>query len=247
MKKLASLAFLFALLLALCACGQVEPVLSTAPPATSTTASPTTQPPATHPIECPVSYIDAPEAYKPILDALYIFVHAVRQGNRELATKAFDAIGIPDESVLYMNETDDLGYAITDINRDGIPELVILKENSPNVLSLHTLKGDTPVYLLNDWGRYSYGQFAADGTLYCQDISSGGCFFYSYRLEPSADRLTDADNNLFMFMHDEYYRGFSNSKGAGERGLTEKEYQAIYKEFNSPANPMPLTYIPIEQ
>ncbi|MDR2688079.1 MAG: hypothetical protein LBB75_10025 [Oscillospiraceae bacterium] len=243
MRKLFAI-LLCASLAGLYACGQAEPLPKPAAPVTQapSTAAPTAaEPPILGPIECPASYKAAPEAYWPILDGLYRFVYAVRQDNLALATEALDNVRIP--SLYAGSDIDDLGYAVADINHDGIPELVILRKAS--VLSLHTLKEGKPVFLLGDWGSRTVGRFTEDGTLYTQWSGGGGMSLCSYRLKPGADKLTQIEESFFEFMFDTHILQFRNAGGEGERSFTDEEYRAMYEEYNNPSRPMRLDFIPI--
>jgi len=240
-KLLASM--LCSLLAGLCACGQAAPDSepNTATQARSAAALTTTVPPT---IACPASYKDAPEAYWPILDDLYVFVYLAHQDDWDLTCTAFDNTGIINQSVLY--DAEDLGYAIEDINNDNISELLILRKAS-SVLSLYTLKEANPVFLLSDWGSRTIGRFAADGTLYTQWSGGGGMSLCAYRLEPGADKLMQVEDNFFVFMYDAYVLHFKNANGEGERPFTDQEYKELYERYSNPPNPMQFDFIPIEQ
>ena len=245
-------AVLCVLLAGLCACGQAEPAPETTKAtmqatttvttsATTTAAPTTTEPPTLEPIECPASYKDAPEAYWPILDNLYTFVYFAHQDDPDLTSDAFYKTGIPNFSVHFT--PDDLGYAIADINNDGILELLILRKGG-NLLSLYTLKDDNPVFLLGDWGSRTTGGFWADGTLYTQWSSGSGMWLCNYRLEPGAGKLTEVESNFFEFMYDTHILHFKNADGEGERPFTDEEFRAMSAK---PTNPIKFSFIPIEQ
>ena len=131
-------------------------------------------------IRYPSSYRDAPEAYKPILNALYKFVQAAHHNGSiewhdswaiikftELPCDArMNSDGHIDK---YIDNS--LGYAVADINNDGTPELLLIENKSwlnPKeifVHSLFTLKDNEPVHLRSYWSS-GYSRFAADGTIY---------------------------------------------------------------------------------
>ena len=252
------------LLAGLCACGRAEPEPepnTTTAQATTTAAPTTTEPPTMEPIECPASYKDAPEAYWPILDNLYIYVRAVRQGNKDLAWDAYQNLLIP--SLHSNSSTEDLeglGYAIADINRDGIPELVILYKDFPvnyhsppyvislpymrtHVTSIYTLVDDKPVDLIFGGSR-AVGRFVADGTLYTLFSMGHGLWFNSYKLEPGADRLMEIKADLYS---NNFILDYKNVSGEQEsRPFTQEEFDAMIEQYDNPPNPMQFNFIPID-
>jgi len=248
LKKLFA-AVLCVLLAGLCACGRAEPEAETTratAQATTTAATTTTEPPTMEPIECPATYRDAPKDYKPILDALYATALA-RNDNRDWDW----AMDVREKIVFLPNwvnsSTEELGYAIVDINRDGILELLLLCKGS--LFSLFTLEDTNPVFLLGDWGDNCHGRFAADGTLYVTHLigSASGSTLASYRLEPGASKLTEIESYYFHFMYDDPFVNYKNASGEGKHPYTEKEFEAYLNMYTNPPNPMQFNFIPIEQ
>jgi len=224
-------------LLALCACGWGEPEEITVP-ATTTAIPTTTEAPTTLPIEYPANYRDAPEAYKPVLNEFY---YQAQNGSSQTG----------DIYVLepWFFEMDDLGYAVQDINGDGVPELLLLTkgeysgfaaEENPFILTLFTLTNDRPVHLAYYWRR-ERAQLAADGIIYFV-AGLGGSYsgLRSFQLETGASELTQLT---------EYHRESGNFyKGTyGEQSMPEDEFNRLYELYSNPPNPMQLTFIPIEQ
>jgi len=136
-----------------------------------------------------------------------------------------------------------IGYAVKDINSDGVPELLIMTD-FPSVLSLFTLKDNEPVHLDSYWSRY-YGRFAAGGTIYVSAIFNSGGTVCSFELKPGATVLTALTEYSFKVDFDG--EGFSYEIAGDERILTDDEFQAWLEQYTNPPNPMPLTFIPIEQ
>jgi hypothetical protein len=208
-------------LLALCACGQVfvPPEVTGEATTTITTAQPTTtQAPALPPIDYPTSYKDAPAAYKPVLDDLY----------RQMLLPGWD-------------KPPDCTYAVVDINKDGILELLTnLSVPADHVTTLYTLKDNEPVEL-SWYSVRNRGHFAADGTIY--HVGSGGTVgsLSSYKLKPGASELTQL-TSYYCEPHGHYQ--VINGKDVP---TAWEEYDALREKYDNPPNPMPLTFIPIEQ
>jgi len=183
------------------------------------------------PIIAPGYYSDVPEAYWPRLDAWY-----------ERA-RSFNA--------------QSYGYMVTDINNDGIPELLLLQQggcdSTPTLYAIYTLDGDAAVQLdyLGDW-RHG-GSLAADGTLY---VSTGSRIYSTgyatYRLAPGATEFTlltawscaqvfedDDINRMPIEGERTYYSGWDSH---GNRQHIAAE---VFYTFWDARTPMELVFVPI--
>ena len=249
MKRILA-AMLSLCLLALCACGQPAPTHTTV----QTTATTTTQAPTTQPIEYPSSYKDAPAAYKLVLDDLYALKQWLWNGNVDWRMVDYDKI----DEFSYANDifgawTQDPvdGYAVKDINNDGIQELLLFQAPSSDALnlrSLFTLSDGQPV-CLGFYGPRHWGGIAVDGTVYYGGSGSAASGrIETYRLKPHAATLTLVAGHDYDYWPpeevDTYYKLVD-----GERVIVdEKAYNAIAKQYADPEkNPMKFDYIPIEQ
>ena len=250
MKPLSAL-ILCLCLLVLCACGQAEPEETTGAATTITTQTTTTTAPTTLPINYPAAYRDAPVAYKPVLDAFYMIDQLVLPENwDELFSDAYAFVW--EETHLSTGECPTfapLGYAVVDINNDGIPELLLLSEESwvtdeegRYIHSLFTLKDNQPVNISAYSSRHR-GYLAADGTIYTS--SSGGAphhILASYKLKPGATELTKLTE----------YHAYSGDCFIGplegeRQPITQAEFSKLLEQYDNPPNPMPLNFIPVEQ
>jgi len=244
------LCVLLAILLCLCACGQTAE-----PPAT-----------AARPTDCPASYRDAPEAYWPFLDSMYRFVQAARRiaeeeeapSERLVDWGEWPSLEELPLGPLFNGGECFLGYAVEDINRDGVPELFVLTQGDwtdpdepgmwPHIWMLFTLQDHRPVYLTTIEWR-TVGKLAGDGTLY---ISGNRDAVYmksllSYRLEPGAAELTllaEYYNEITLGVGEAWYEG--PYEGGGPV-IPREEIEALRELFWNPPNPMKLSFIPIEQ
>jgi len=211
------------------------------------------------PIKCPASYKDAPKAYKPILDDLYRFVQLIRRddweefggdyvwGNTHISEMPYHADGTDIGS--------NMGYAVVDINRDGIPELLLLQKDSwvnrdeHFIYSLFTLKDNEPINIGYYWSRHR-GHLAADGTVYTRG-SGGAAYTYltSYNLKPGAAELTrlTAYQSDVVYEEDTAHPYFSGDVNGKNQYITEKEFFALCDQYENPPNPMKLNFIPIQQ
>jgi len=115
-------------------------------------------------IKYPQTYQSAPSEYKPILDDLYYLSESIRKvgllDGREMGKTGFAEYPYP--------RNEKLGYAVVDINSDGIPKLLLgtkegLVSSQPN--SVFTLKKGKPVLLTSFWSR-NRGIITSDGTIW---------------------------------------------------------------------------------
>jgi hypothetical protein len=186
-------------------------------------------------IDFPQSYKGAPIEYKPILDALYLVSERIRRWETD---DLFDFDCFSEAvSALIVGESlgGDMGYAVIDINNDGIPELLIghissLEYAAP--CSIFTLKDGEPVLLANFWSR-SRGIISADGIIYV--TGSGGAahtYLSSYELHENADTLTQ-----LTAMHSDYSQEaqrpyYINAVNGRNRFISEKEFWSFGTSLN---------------
>ncbi len=187
------------------------------------------------------SYQGVPREYSSILDDLYIFSELV---DRE------EYLDSPLEEIGFVEHPRDgkLAYAVIDINKDGIPELLLgtvdgLKDSAPN--SIFTLKDGKPILVVSFWSR-SLGVIAADGTIY--SVGSGGAahtYLSSFRLDKNADTLTQLTDIHSDYSLSEEKVFFVEVVDNRDHYITEKSFWDFYEEYYSPSETMELTIIPI--
>lgn len=241
MKKLS---LLLALLLCLGACGQATAPEETTSAAETTTESITVDLLAE--IEYPASYKDAPAAYKLLLDEYYLSLYRHRQGE-ELHDYEYEILSIMD----WYPPDAEFGYAVVDINRDGILELLLLfnTQAGESIMTIYTLKGNKPALIAN-FGDRTPGNLAADGTVYTYYHGGAAAGTYgSFKLEPGA-----AEPTYFPWYHfnmgwgDETpeYDKWQNDEEqlAGGQPITKEEFDAMVKERESKP-PMAFEFIPL--
>jgi hypothetical protein len=233
MKKLCA-GLLCALLLGLCACGQAEPEVSTVVTTTSTAATTATETSTMTTEPSPVW--EVPEAYHSTLDDYYLR-HSESLGS--------------------------LGYAVADINNDGIPELFLLYKNDSyvaevmqsayNLHVLYTIQNDKAVLVVDtiDFPLYD-SILAADGTLFCASgTSTAFVNLYSCRLTPGTTELATLTEYHSVLKFSEspdsppapfWYKVVDGK----EEKITEKQFNILRVAYKNPDKRIELKYIPFD-
>jgi len=193
-------------------------------------------------LEYPPVYLEAPSEYKPILDDLYLVSELLLRG------ESFEILVNYGELSFAERPWGELGYAVIDINNDGIKELLIgtldgLKDAAPSFL--FTLKDGHPVLFANYWSR-SRGVIAADGIIHY--VGSGGAsynYLSSYRLDKNADTLTELTSMGSDYSQADDKEYFYQEVNGKIHYITEKEFWDFYEKYDSPLKKMELKVIPI--
>jgi len=237
---------LLVVLLGLVACGQVVPKDTTTTTATAIAAEP---------IDYPASYKDAPDAYKLVLDQLYKLIQTSNRKPPQEETEEQRAISERlKEAMLFSPTPYDvaskiegfLGYAVKDINNDGVPELLILaRDNGVNedseelfIYELYTLKDNEPLSLGTYWRDYQ-ANIAADGTIYIDKITYLSEQLYFYELDAGAAELT----LLYYYDGTRYYQIIDGEANF----ITRNEFEELKLEYINQPNQMKFSFIPVEQ
>lgn len=212
----------------------------------------------------PAPFGDAPEAYRPLLEGILKLVQTAREEDGD-----WEWIHEPEMEYIESQQMNDvvltsdgalaLGYAIEDINGDGTQELLWLgksRENPGEILlhALFTLKDGAPVRLFSRGMRWP-GVLARDGTLYCV-FQGMETHLISYRLEPGAAQLTQADAYYRVWLNEPesrfvYSRGEKYEEGQAipqaESESLQAEFEALQAQYLNPPDPMEFTFVPIEK
>lgn len=166
-----------------------------------------------------------------------------------------DAVTVYDYYVKDEYNVGFLGYAVKDINKDDIPELLLIGkdyESNFEIYSLFTLNDNKAVHLHSGYSRGRM-RLAADGTIYV--VGSSGAdrtHLYSYKLKAGATKLT----GLTAYESDYIASTNPNTPGTlifyhyvdgSQMYISEKEFFDLDSMYTKPANPMKLKFIPIEQ
>ncbi|MCL2446307.1 MAG: hypothetical protein FWD06_06030 [Oscillospiraceae bacterium] len=244
MKKIIAL-LLALLLLAGCASVAEPAVADVNPPEVEETTETTTTtewtPLPTQPIDLPTSFPDAPEVYWPILRYLHMFADD-HEGNIMYAMDAlwFAGFGFATRG--------NNGFMIADINGDGIDELIVMGQfegQDPHMIALFTQHNGVAVRL-GSWTHRASAVLTVDGIIYDRaSNSSESSVHTSAKLEPGATRLTTLSFHEHDFIDGQ---NVMRTSPDGEwQPSSEEEIQALWHNLINPPNPMPLTFIPIEQ
>ena len=206
-----------------------------------------------HPADSPVFtnigyppvYQGAPVEYKPILDDFYLLSERIRNWESIGESVYIDWEGT---TGLVEFPHGELGYAIVDINNDGVPELLLgtideLTNAAPN--SVFTLSDGEPVLLTSFWSR-NRGIISADGTIY--SVGSGGAantYLSSYRLDRNANTLTG-----LTFMGSDYSQSddkpyYYQEENSRYRYITEEEFLNFLEICDNPLKIIELRAVPI--
>jgi len=195
-------------------------------------------------VEYPKSYQDAPFAYKTVLDALFLLEEILTR-DEDISGEELGTVGFMEPPYPFDEK---LGYAVVDINDDGIPELLlgtINGLNSAKLNSIYTLRDGEPVLLKSFWSR-SRGVISADGVIY--SVGSGGAaytYLSSYRLDKNANTLTQLTAMSSDYSVSEgkpYYVQVVNGE---THYIPEDEFWDFCESYENPSNKMKLTVIPI--
>lgn len=197
-----------------------------------------------------------PSVYNSTLQAIY---DAITAYDENLFVDFEGMVGVSEslhyetiESVL-----DNTGYAIKDINGDGVPELVIASVNErvdgkcfgSALYSLFTYADDKAVCLLEGYARSRYDLFE-DGTVY--NNGSGGAIYYvssTYRLPSGGNSLECTECYFTYERNGDYedigvYRSTSGScevSEAEETDMTLDDFFLLTEELGTQAVSVELT------
>lgn len=193
--------------------------------------------------EYPVFYQGVPEAYKPILDTLLLVEKRLREENYD-SEKDLKIIGFTQNP---SPRNSALGYALADLNNDGVLELLLgstdgLNDSAPN--SIFTLKGGQPVLVASYWSR-NRGVISDDGTIYT--VGSGGAsntYLSSFTLNKSTGKLKQLTDIQSGYSASENKVFFVQTVDGKKQYISEQTFQDFRAMYGNPPNRMYLR-IPI--
>jgi len=260
---------LAAALLVLCACGAKtgEPSIGdlTRPPVEQTTPEPAEPKPEQEPAttkgkskgdKTASGKVDADKLETPEPDgALLAAYEAILERSVEVLASGGD-IEIKDGETGLLEACyggTGVGYAIEDLNADGVPELILGPADGSSIYALYTGSGSEPVLLLEGWAR-NYWQYLGGGRFYV--FGAGGV---SYNMVgtfvlPRDGRELVCEDFYFTYELDESFEEFGvfhNTEGLWDTSvseLTDMTYDdlwALDEEWSAQAQPLDLTHLDV--
>ena len=146
-----------------------------------------------------------------------------------------------------------VGYAIEDLNADGVPELILGPADGNSIYALYTGSGSEPVLLLEGWAR-NYWQYLGGGRFY---VSGSGGVTYNMVgtfVLPRDGRELVCEDFYFTYELDENFEEFGvfhNTEGLWDTSvseLTDMTYDdlwALDEEWSAQAQPLDLTHLDV--
>ena len=261
---------LAAALLVLCACGAKtgEPSIGdlTRPPVEQTTLEPAEPKPEQEPAttkgqskgdKTASGKVDADKLETPEPDgALLAAYEAILERSVEVLASGGDIETGDGEMGLLeaaYQDADSVGYAIEDLNADGVPELILGPADGSSIYALYTGSGSEPVLLLEGWAR-NYWQYLGGGRFYV--FGAGGV---SYNMVgtfvlPRDGRELVCEDFYFTYELDESFEEFGvfhNTEGLWDTSVSEQldmtydDLWALDEEWSAQAQPLDLTHLDV--
>ena len=261
---------LAAALLVLCACGAKtgEPSIGdlTRPPVEQTTPEPAEPKPEQEPAttkgkskgdKTASGKVDADKLETPEPDgALLAAYEAILERSVEVLASGGDIETGDGEMGLLeaaYQDADSVGYAIEDLNADGVPELILGPADGSSIYALYTGSGSEPVLLLEGWAR-NYWQYLGGGRFYV--FGAGGV---SYNMVgtfvlPQDGRELVCEDFYFTYELDESFEEFGvfhNTEGLWDTSVSEQldmtydDLWALDAQWSVQAQPLELTHLDV--
>ena len=261
---------LAAALLVLCACGAKtgEPSIGdlTRPPVEQTTPEPAEPKPEQEPAttkgkskgdKTASGKVDADKLETPEPDgALLAAYEAILERSVEVLASGGDIeIGDGEMGLLEAayQDADGVGYAMEDLNADGVPELILGPADGSSIYALYTGNGSEPVLLLEGWAR-NYWQYLGGGRFF---VSGAGGVAYNMVgtfVLPRDGRELVCEDFYFTYELDERFEEFGvfhNTEGLWDTSVSEQldmtydDLWALDEEWSAQAQPLDLTHLDV--
>lgn len=155
-------------------------------------------------------------------------------GNMEFPYEAADNVYARYNAYIACGDLSNIGYAIEDLDGDGIKELILADMNSALIYEIYTLDGDMPKLVSASWDRsntkYCGDHFCTEGSngaanfVISYDTFRGGEMRSEYCLY--TDLLENGDKGLF-------YTTNSFMDKESDKLITQNEYDVIKDEVES--------------
>lgn len=155
-------------------------------------------------------------------------------GNMEFPYEAADNVYARYNAYIACGDLSNIGYAIEDLDGDGIKELILADMNSALIYEIYTLDGDMPKLVSASWDRsntkYCGDHFCTEGSngaanfVILYETFRGGEMRSEYCLY--TDLLENGDKGLF-------YTTNSFMDKESDKLITQNEYDVIKDEVES--------------
>lgn len=155
-------------------------------------------------------------------------------GNMEFPYEAADNVYARYNAYIACGDLSNIGYAIEDLDGDGIKELILADMNSALIYEIYTLDGDMPKLVSASWDRantkYCGDHFCTEGSngaanfVISYETFRGGEMRSEYYLY--TDLLENGDKGLF-------YTTNSFMDKESDKLITQNEYDVIKDEVES--------------
>ena len=155
-------------------------------------------------------------------------------GNMEFPYEVADNVYARYNAYIACGDLGNIGYAIEDLDGDGIKELILADMNSALIYEIYTLDGDMPKLVSASWDRantkYCGDHFCTEGSngaanfVISYETFRGGEMRSEYNLY--TDLLENGDKGLF-------YTTNSFMDKESDKLITQNEYDVIKDEVES--------------
>ena len=136
--------------------------------------------------------------------------------------------------MLVLEELDNVGYAIDDIDGDGVKELIIADMTSPLIYDIYTMDGDVPKLVAASWER---SNTTYCGNHFCTEGSGGAAnFIVSYKVFKGNEMQTEYYLYTDLLENGEsgfFYTTNSTMDKDNDNFITQEEYNDIKEKTES--------------
>ena len=220
--------------------------------ASSTTEAQTTEQATEAPADTTASLSDASveavqhsDEYDPVLMEVYNMIQGGINPDNPGGYNYIDAESGIVEVVANADKneiTKSLGYVVQDISGDGVPELLIGKDNEEGkseIIEAYTFSDGAPVKIFTGSERSSYtwigdGHFHYNGSGGATDVATGECHLSADGKELVWDDYyytSESDSGEVQVLHNTL--GEQDSENSENANMTEEEFGKIKNEYNS--------------
>ena len=137
---------------------------------------------------------------------LKYIISLINQGYR-YSSYELSEIGLSAYYSSVFDSLSNIGYALIDLNSDGVPELVTVEKNNSRIIEVYTIYNNQLICLCQSAERYYYA-LSENNIIYCSGSSSastGGISYYKYENGSSLVNLFNIEYEYYMEGVEPYY------------------------------------------